>query len=251
MAHSEAKFQITAGVIDFGERVVAMRQVAFAACSRGYPFRWPGAVLLLLATAGIGWEVLLGDGLAALKSGGSTKLWVAFVLAGVAIFGLVFQRRLLVIGLSDGSKIQLRGGNNEFQERVVACIGEALRAATGAPFHATIDMVAQSIEASAGAATSTSGARAAMSAPTTAPQGRQPTSAAIANGHADPARSLPHERMNGTAAGYARNGHAPPHDGPDARHDVISQGSMPRSMAVDGSTSLTGLPAKKISPALG
>lgn len=215
MAKNEAKFQITAAVIEFGERVVAMRQVTFAACRRGYPFRWPGAVMLLVALAGIGWEAWLGNGLAALKSGGSSRLWAAFVLAGVAVFALVYQRRLLVIGLSDGSKIRLRGGSNEFQERVVACIGEALRTPLPAPFHATIDMQAQTIEAGRGpgAAVFTGEPRVATGPPAGAPRTRQPAAAPLANGHADPARSLPHERPAGIPPGYVHNGHAP-HDAP-------------------------------------
>ena len=147
MAQSTAsKFEITRQVINFGDRVVAVRHVTFAACRQGHPLRLPGAGLLMAALAGLGYEAVLGSGLSTLATGGSTKLWLAFVVAGVAIFGLVYQKRALVIGLDDGSKITLPAGGNDFLERVLGCIGGALEADGEAPFHVAIDLQAQTIE---------------------------------------------------------------------------------------------------------
>ena len=221
MAHNDTKFEITPAVIDFGERIVALRQVTTAGCRRGHPFRVLGIVLLLAALAGLAWEAWFGSGLSAIKTGGSTRLWVAFVVAGLAIFAIVYQRRTLLIRLADGSKIRLNGGSNEFQERVVACIGEALEADAGSPFHAVVDMLAQSIETGAAAATSRSWQ------PATTDGVRSPAMTnGSANGKTDATRSLPHERMAGMPHGAARNGHAPPRDSLEARIDGANQGAM-------------------------
>ena len=121
MAPSDNTFEITARTIDFGDRVVAVPQLTFAASRKGRPFKMLGIVVIAVALAGIGYEAVLGAGLSTLKSGGSTRIWATFVLAGLGIFGLVYQKRALVIGLSDGSKIHLNGGSSAFQQRVVGC----------------------------------------------------------------------------------------------------------------------------------
>lgn len=154
MAPNDNTFEITARTIDFGDRVVAVSHIAFAASQKGRPFKVLGVFLIAVAIAGIGYEALLGAGISTLNSGGSSRIWATFVLAGLGIFGLVYQRRALVIGLSDSSKIHLSGGSSAFQQRVVGCIGEAMaadamrvdNADNGPPFHVAIDMQAEIIE---------------------------------------------------------------------------------------------------------
>ena len=70
MAPSDNTFEITAGTIDFGDRVVAVPQIAFAASQKGRPFKVLGAILIVAALAALGYEAVLGAGLSALKSGG-------------------------------------------------------------------------------------------------------------------------------------------------------------------------------------
>ncbi len=145
MAESVTTFEINRDIIDFGDRIVAVRQIASAGCRRSHPVRLAGLGLMVFALAGLAYEAAMNDGMAALRTGGSTKLWLAFVLAGIAVFAIVYQRRALVIALADGSKIRLQGGTNDFQERVVACIGDAMKSSPDETFRVVVDLRAQTI----------------------------------------------------------------------------------------------------------
>lgn len=220
MAPSDNTFEITARTIDFGDRVVAVPQLTFAASRKGRPFKMLGIVVIAVALAGIGYEAVLGAGLSALKSGGSTRIWATFVLAGLGIFGLVYQKRALVIGLSDGSKIHLNGGSSAFQQRVVGCIGaamreERMRQEDQAPYNVAVDMQAETIEG-ARETPPHAGTTARQHAPA---QSRLPAQAtaprSIPQQGSLPPGAHPNEGM--PPAGHYRNGHHAPLDTLEAR----------------------------------
>lgn len=208
MALTDNIFQITSRTIDFGDRVVAVPQIAFAASRKGHPFKVLGVLLIVTAVALLAYEFVLGAGLTALKSGGSTGIWATFVLAGLGIFGLVYQRRALVIGLADGSKIRVSGGSSAFQQRVVGCIGDAMRAEADAPYDVAVDMNAGTIDGAPPAAP--------MPAPYAGPNGaaRNPPQRTATVPASLPPGAMPQDHM--PAAPY-RNGHHAPLDTLEAR----------------------------------
>ncbi len=214
MAQSDTTFEISRDVIDFGDRVVALRQIVVAECRRSHPLRPLGIALLLIAVAGLGYEALMGAGLPTLKAGGSSTLWLAFVLAGISVFAIVYQRRLLVIALADGSKIRLRGGSNEFQERVVACIADALKANTGETFSVAVDLRAQTI----------------AGVPETIQEAEVPTAATSSSWPTQP-HAQAHNR-NGPP-GYGSPGYGSPGYGP------AENGAMPSRNSLDSRSGIS------------
>lgn len=242
MAERDTTFEINRDIIDFGDRVVAVRQIASVGCRRSHPLRLLGVALLLAACAGLAYEAVMTDGLAALRSGGSSKIWLMFVLAGIAVFAIVYQRRALVIALADGSKIRLHGGNNDFQERVVSCIGDAMKAGPGETFTVAVDVRAQTIGSPGatgepGPQAQTASRQPPMQPPTdragAAPQARMwpPQAAAVG-----PANGLAHPQIGAThngAGGYGPSGSGYPAKGPDPAvnaHDTRSE-MMPAGLA--------------------
>jgi len=142
----QGPIEITARTLDFGARVVAVGHITSVTYTRGRPFMGPGLALIALALAGIGYEVALSKGLAAIQAGGSTAIWLGLVALGVGVFALVYQRRRLVIACADGGKISLPVGREEFAKAFVARLGEAMRADLNAPLHYRVDPKAETIE---------------------------------------------------------------------------------------------------------
>ena len=165
MAQRDAKFELTEDLVTFRGRVIAVRQIAVASGNSGRPFRDVGLILIAVSVFAIGYDVVgqgrgLGHLLSALQSGGSTLIWSALVVMGLGIFGLVYQKRTLIIRLADGSKIGLAAGSDEFLQRVLSCIGEAIRLGSDRAasdrdpakrWRAVIDMRAQTLEMGDGA----------------------------------------------------------------------------------------------------
>ena len=145
MAH-DSKFEITARTIDFGTRIVAVSQIVATGFTRGRPFFAPGLVLIVAALAVGAYDLVLGQGSVALRSGGSTIIWLALIVLGVGIFALVYQHRTLTVALSDGGKIRLSAAHDDFLRSVVARFGEAMRAEAGSALHYRIDMKAETVE---------------------------------------------------------------------------------------------------------
>ena len=273
MAQSETTFEISRDIIEFGDRVVAVRQVVFAGCRHSHPWRPVGVGLLMLSIAGFAYETAMVDGLTTLKAGGSTKLWLAFVLAGISVFAIVYQRRALVLALADGSKIRLQGGSNEFQERVVACIGDAIKAAPGAAFHVSVDLRAQTIDglgysdqdagAQATAVTRQPHTQATAQARTidrtdvtanTRMRLQQTASAGPANGRSlEPMGVTRNEPERHAPAGHAPGTNGYPHvvGGIDGRNDTSGPGMAPAWLPQVATTSIDTFPGGQHPPLAG
>ncbi len=145
MTSAREKLEITPKLIDLGDEIIAVGHIARASCVSGHPFRLAGAGVVALALAAIAYEMALGKGLGAIKSGGSTPIWMALVAAGLGIFATVYQRRGLTIATSDGRTILLSGARDAFLREVVARIGEAIVAAPGDRLHYVVDLKAGTV----------------------------------------------------------------------------------------------------------
>lgn len=139
------RFEITPNVIDFGTRIIAVRHIAGIEVRRSRPFMLLGLVLMLVGGVLIGVEIVQ-DGTAALLKGGSTRIWVALVAAGLGIFAQVYQRRGLLISLSDRSRIRIDASRDDFLQGTIERLSEAMRAGPTARFHYAVDARAQTIE---------------------------------------------------------------------------------------------------------
>ncbi len=139
-------FHITPRVIDFGSRVVALAHVTSVDSCRTRPYMLLGVALLVAGGALVGLEIVSQGSIKGLISGGSTRLWGAFIAAGLGIFAQVYQRRGLEITLSDRSKIRIDANRDDFLQSVVTRIGEAMRAGPEADLHYIVDAQQQTIQ---------------------------------------------------------------------------------------------------------
>lgn len=155
MTKSMQSFQITPKVIDFGARIVALAHVTSVQNRKCRPFLPAGIALLVASGVLIGWELIQAGSLTALAKTGSTRLWFAFVGAGLGIFAQVYQRRGLEIRLADGSRIDIPSNRDDFLQSVVTRIGEAMRA-PDTDLHYAVDVKAQTIQIHSAAETATS-----------------------------------------------------------------------------------------------
>jgi hypothetical protein len=132
MAEPQKKVDITARVIDLGDRVIQLTHVVSAGRTAVYPFRPAGIALFLFGLAAIGSEFALrGGGAMALSSGGSLSLWLGFGCLGVGIFLFLFARRLFIIRTADGARTVLPTESDEAGDDLLQRIRVAMEAAGG------------------------------------------------------------------------------------------------------------------------
>lgn len=132
MAEPQKKVDITARVIDLGDRVIQLSHVVSAGRTAVFPFRPAGVALFLFGLAAIGSEFALRGGSAmALSSGGSLSLWLGFGCLGVGIFLFLFARRLFIIRTADGARTVLPTDSDEAGDDLLQRIRGAMEAAGG------------------------------------------------------------------------------------------------------------------------
>lgn len=114
MAEIQSKLEITAKVVDLGDRVIQLHHIVSAGVHARHPFRILG---LLLVAAGVAVVAGVGfmNGTAAFKlqSGGSLPLWIGFGAAGIGLFLSLYARRNLLIRTSDGVRFTLPANDDE------------------------------------------------------------------------------------------------------------------------------------------
>lgn len=202
MADTRQVLHITPRVLDFGGRIVALHHVTSVAIRRSRPFFALGLVLMLAGAGFVGFEIWQ-RGFGELLKGGSTPLWLALVAVGIGIFAQIYQRRGLVISLSDRTQIPLEANREDFCQNLLTRFSEAIKARPDAPLHYVVDVGAQTIEiASDSDGPPFPGTTAVL--PAAPPQDRRPPDARLpgsppanwsqAAGKPPAAMPLPHER---------------------------------------------------------
>lgn len=137
MAQSHSKLDITAKVVDLGDRVIQLHHVVSAGRHATHPFRAGGLLLIVVGIGLVAGEAVLHGATAfKLQSGGSLPLWIGFAAAGIGLFLALFARRMLVIRTSDGARIALPTADEDTAAALILRLRQAMEAA-GAPATAT------------------------------------------------------------------------------------------------------------------
>lgn len=132
MAESHSKLEITAKVVDLGDRVIQLHHVVSAGRHATHPFRPLGLLLLVIGIGLVAGEAVLRGTVAfKLQTGGSLPLWIGFAAAGIGLFLSLFARRMLVIRTSDGARTVIPSADEETASALILRIRQAMEAAGG------------------------------------------------------------------------------------------------------------------------
>ena len=130
MAEFQSKLEITAKVVDLGDRVIQLHHIVSAGVHARHPFRLLG-LLLIAAGAGLIASEWFMNGTAAFKlqSGGSLPLWIGFCAAGIGLFLSLYARRNLLIRTTDGVRIVLPANDDETATALIRQLRHAMESA--------------------------------------------------------------------------------------------------------------------------
>jgi hypothetical protein len=217
MTEFSPKLEITAKVVDLGDRVIQLSHIVSAGVQARYPFRVLGLVLIGIGAVLLAGEVAM-NGAAAfrLQSGGSLPLWISFAAAGIGLFLALYARRNFLIRTSDGARFVLPAIDEGATSALIQQLKYAMEATGGPPSGPP-----QGVPAMLGAA-ETPAMMPRGSAPLGLPQHPQhPQQAAAAGGRTySPAdQGAPHTAASrlgeGYANGYMGRGSFPQAGGPE------------------------------------
>lgn len=213
MSETPTRLEITPRIIDLGDRVIQLSNVASAAIATVHPLRGT-AKLALMAAGGLGLAELLRNQI--WSSGKDAPLFSAVaalalvaLIAGAGLF--LYRKRLLVISTSDGQTAWVRSGDADFLRLVLEAIRKAMTS-TDPDFRANVDLSAMAISGSAIAVGGSAGP--ALSAGSAdegswADQGPEPTLPHVMNGAgADTVHPPRLEEANGSTSDKARSSFA-------------------------------------------
>lgn len=219
MAEHNVKLEITARVVDLGDRVIQLQHVVSVGHHSVHPLRPAGLIFLAIGLALIVKEVATyGLQAFALQAGGSLPLWIGFGALGISLFFLFYVRRVLSIQTSDGRRVELSAASNEAAVDLIQRVRHAMEAAGGAVTYR---------QALPAAAVGPTGAEATAVQRTAQPAGQPPHDVAAMGStpHAPPftgepagTRTMPAGRHG---VGYA-NGHAAAPGAPGAGGTPVS-----------------------------
>lgn len=150
MEERYAQLEITPKIIDFGTRVVQMRNVASAGLEMVYPWRWLAKYLYLLALLLIGTSLTAMQGAISRYGGSDTSILITTVVGVIALVsGIAVSVKgtlLLVLHLAGNQKVVVQEAEPEFLQTLLDRIRETMLASGDTSVRYVVDMTSQSIE---------------------------------------------------------------------------------------------------------
>ena len=203
MAEFQSKLEITAKVVDLGDRVIQLHHIVSAGVHARHPLRGIGLLLIAIAAGLVASEgYLRGAAAFKLQSGGSLPLWIGFGAAGIGLFLSLYARRNLLIRTADGGRFVLPASDDETAAALIGQLRHAMEAAGSASAHGP----APSATPMLGVAEQPAVAQKA-SVPLGLPQHPQPGQQPVGRAASPSEQTAPHTQPSRLSEGYA-NGHA-------------------------------------------